>query len=128
MKIGIDFGGIIEFDIMGFQKAIANLIKADHSVYIISHALANEDHKRRSQFALTCGAIDKTFSDIPPSHESAIELRKASIVKENNIDIFIEDYMNRIIAVQKINPNCTCIYSPIDRWERTLELLNALAV
>ena len=104
MKIGIDFGGVIDHDVNGWIDNIKKAIKNGHEIYLISHAHPGKDHQWRIDFSNSCGCIDKTFSDI--MDENVIIKRKFDLCKQLNIDLFIDDMPERAIYVRKHNPNC----------------------
>lgn len=104
MKIGLDFGGVIDHNPEGWIKSIKLAIKNGHKIFIVSHALPGNEHQRRIDLAKKSGAIDYTFSDI--SNENLIIKRKFDLVKSLGIELFIEDGPDRAIEIRKHNPNC----------------------
>ena len=104
MKIGIDFGGVVDHDVNGWIDSIKESIKNGHEIYLISHAHPGKDHQWRIDYSNESGCINHTFSDT--MDENVIIKRKFDLCKQLNIDLFIEDMPERAIYVRKHNPNC----------------------
>jgi hypothetical protein len=104
MKIGLDFGGVMDHDETGWIESIKNALSNGHEIYIVSHAHPGKDHQRRIDLANKSGAIDYTFSDT--MDENVIVRRKFDIVKRLGIELFVDDSPNRAIEIRKHNPEC----------------------
>ena len=104
MKIGLDFGGVIDHDVDGWIDNIKTAIKNGHEIYLISHAHPGKDHQWRIHFSEKCGCINHTFSDT--MDEQVIIKRKVDLCKQLGIELFVDDMPERAIYVRKHNPNC----------------------
>ena len=104
MKIGLDFGGVIDHNVDGWCESIKKAITNGHEIFIVSHALPGKDHQRRVDLAEKSGAVDYTFSDT--MDESIIIKRKFDIVKRLGIELFVDDGPDRAIEIRRHNPEC----------------------
>ena len=104
MKIGLDFGGVIDHNESGWIESIKKAIVNGHEIFIISHAHPGKDHQWRIDFSKKCGAINHTFSDT--MDENVIIKRKFDLCKQLGIELFVDDMPERAIYVRKHNPNC----------------------
>jgi hypothetical protein len=125
VKIGLDYGGVMDNDPEGWIVTIQRLIDLGHQVYLISHCHPGEyDHNRRQYVCDKSGAINLSFSDT--MDEAIIRQRKAQIVQEYQIELFVDDYIDRCLAVQRLVPTCTCICAHYTRWSVAKSLLDGL--
>lgn len=124
MKIALDFGGVIDNDPESWIEIIKGLINNEHTVYILSHAHSGNDELRRVDLCDKSGAINISFSDI--MDETLIEKRKAELVTEYNIDLFVDDYFNRCQAVREENPDIGIICIHYGQQELTQNLIRGL--
>ncbi len=125
--LGIDYGGVISFAPEAYGEMLQRLQQIGHKVYIVSHALPGNDHQNRTEFANKYGLTDLTFSDLTPQQEDQVRQRKAEIVQQYEIDLFIDDSMERCRSVELVNRNCTCIFAPQGHWDLTFEILKTLS-
>ena len=124
MKIGLDYGGVMDNNPESWINVVQCLIDKGHKVYLLSHAHPGKDHEKRYAFCFASGAIDLSFSDI--MNENDIAKRKAQLVKEHNIELVVEDYMNRCITIHNENPLCGFICIHYSQQELTRKLLDGL--
>lgn len=126
MKIALDYGGVIDFLPGNWATVVERLVEIGHHVFILSHAQPGEDAEKRQEFADETGAINISFIDIHSSDELRIQDRKADLVKQHEIDIFVDDYMERCLAVQRENHSCVCLYIPQESWQTGLWFFEGL--
>jgi len=128
MKIGLDYGGVISFSPDSWRKTLLKAKENGHEIYIISHAQPGMDLQLRKDFALSIGAIDLSFADLESgSQEREIAQRKAELCKQYDIEIFIDDDINRTDAVGRQCRNCVPIYVPQNMWQIGLCLIDGLS-
>jgi len=64
MKIGLDYGGVMDDDPEGWIITIQNLIGKGHQVYLISHCHPGEyDNQRRQYICDKSDAVNLSFDD-----------------------------------------------------------------
>lgn len=124
MRIGLDYGGVMDNDPESWIDIIKSLINKEYEVFIISHAHPGLDEQKRQTLAEKSGAINLSFSDT--MDESIIEQRKAQLVSEYKIDLMVEDYMNRCAAIHKTNPQCGFICIHYSNQSFTQKIIKAL--
>lgn len=121
MKIGIDYGGVTEFDEESWVNVFSKAKENGHEIFLLSHSHSGEDYQRRVRFCEKCEIHNITFFDV--SEESEVANRKAELVKEYGINVFIDDYANRCNEVYRQNPNCICIISPPSMYKYVQSIL-----
>jgi len=125
MKIGLDYGGVMDDDPEGWIITIQNLIDKGHQVYLISHCHPGDyDTERREYVCSKSGAINLSFSDT--MDEGIIRQRKAQLVQQYQIELFVDDYIHRCVEVQKLNPLCACISAHYTKWSVAKMLLDGI--
>lgn len=124
MNIGLDFGGVMDHDPDSWIKTIKKLITNGHEVFIVSHAHSGQDELRRKNLADQSGAINLSFSDT--MDEKIIGQRKANLVQEYKIELFVDDYFSRCWAVYRLNPDCGFICLHYSNQGITRKLIEGL--
>lgn len=124
MNIGIDYGGVMDNDPDTWCEIIKDLIKCNHTVYIISHAHPGLDENKREVLANQTGAINLSFSDT--MDEEIIKERKANFAIKYKIDLFVDDYFSRCEAVYRKNPTCNFICVHYSKQHITQNLIKGL--
>ena len=114
MKIGLDFGGIMDYDESGWALTLKKLISEGHEVHIVSHALPGKDELRRKKMCDLSGAINYTFSHT--MDENTIRRLKAEYVRNKGIELFVDDSSLRCEAVRKLNPEVALISTHHLHW------------
>ncbi len=127
MKIGLDYGGVISFSPDGWAKTLLKAKERGHEIFIISHAQPGPDLQLRRDFASSIGAIDLSFADLKSgSQETEIARRKALLCDEHNIEIFIDDDINRTDKVGRHCDRCAALYIPQNLWQVGQRLIDGL--
>lgn len=125
MIIGIDYGGVCEFDEDSWTAPFLAAMANGHEIFLLSHSLPGGDAERRVIFCEKSGIKNITFWDIQ-GDEAAIARKKAGLVYKHSINLFIDDYANRCEEVYKQNPGCICIISPPKRWQAVQAMIGSL--
>lgn len=125
MRIGLDYGGVIDNDPNTWVDIIKSLIISGHQIYILSHAHPGKDEIHRQDLANNSGAINISFSDI--MDEKLIEQRKANLAVEYKIDLFVDDYFNRCQVVHNLLPTVGIICIHYSQQGLTQQLLKGLS-
>ena len=127
-RIGIDYGGVIHYAPDSWAKTIKKLIEIGHEVFLVSHCLGDgKDHLTREDFCKKSGAVNLTFYDLKPNQENEIREKKAKIVNDYNINIFIDDSPERCWAVRQKNMDCGIIHFKEWQWHHCQFVLDALS-
>jgi len=124
LKIGLDFGGVCELRPNAWGQIIHDLKLAGHEVFLVSHAHNEKDGQKRADFAQVADIPNYTFWDT--LDEQIVRERKVQIVRDLDIDIFVEDGMDRLMEIAKTG--CCCIYVPQSRPDLGPQLLQGLAI
>lgn len=128
MRIGLDYGGVISFAPDDWAKTLLKAKGNGHEIFIISHAQPGADLQLRKDFAVSVDAVDLSFADLKSgSQEREIARRKAELCKQYDIEIFIDDDINRTNAVGRQCGNCVPIYVPQNMWQIGLCLIDGLS-
>ena len=122
MRIGLDFGGVVELRPAAYGRVIQDLKMEGHEIFLVSHAHNEKDGQKRADFAHMTGISNHTFWDIMDERE--IRERKVQIVRDLGIDLFVEDGMDRLVEIAKVG--CACIYVPQSRPDLGAILLQGL--
>ena len=126
MRIGLDYGGMMDDDPEGWIATILRLIASGHQVYLISHCHPGEyDNQRRQYVCGKSGAVNLSFDDT--MDEAVIRQRKALLAQEYGIELFVDDYIHRCVEVQKLNPLCVCISAHYTKWPVAMMLLDGIS-
>lgn len=127
MKIGLDYGGVISFSPDGWSKTLYKALRNGHEIFIISHAQPGADLQLRKDFSDKIGATDLSFADLKSgSQEREIAQRKVDLCKQYNIEIFIDDDINRTDAVGRQCDRCAALYIPQNLWQIGQRLIDGL--
>ncbi len=118
MKIALDYGGVISFSPDGWAESISRAQSYGHEFFILSHARPGKDLQLRTDFALRVGARDLSFAHLHSgSQEKEIAQYKADLCLVHDIEIFIDDDINRVEAVARHCPRCASFYIPQSLWQ-----------
>jgi hypothetical protein len=127
MRIGLDYGGVISHDPPLWAKALEKAKELGNDIFIISHAQPGADLQLRKNFAASIGITDLSFDDLKSgSQEMEIATRKADICEYYNIDVFIDDDINRTDAVGRRCSKCVAVYVPQSVWQIGLCLIDGI--
>ncbi len=128
MKIGLDYGGVISHDPKLWAKVLSDAKKRGLDIFIISHAQPGDDLQLRKDFATSIGVADLSFADLKSgSQEKEIAQRKAEICEYYNIDLFVDDDINRTDAVGRQYDKCATLYAPQNMWKVGLCVIDGLS-
>jgi len=124
MRIGLDFGGVCELRPAQYGRVIQDLKLEGHDVFLVSHAHDERDALKRAEFAEMAGISNWTFWDV--LDERLVRERKVHLVRELELDLFVEDDMARLVEIAKVG--CACLYVPQSRPDLGPLLLQGVAM
>lgn len=127
MKIGLDYGGVIDFALDGWAAAITEAKSKGHEFHIVSHAVPGADAEKRAVFAERCGIKNHTFWDLKPgSQEAEICKRKAELCEKLGLEVLIDDDLTRVETVGRYCNRCAAFYIPQNLWQIGLQIVIGL--
>ena len=126
MNIGLDYGGVIDFDVSAWNSAVKACNKSGHKVFLISHAQEGEDAEKRALFCKNSDCTNLTFMDLKSGlQEVEIATRKSELIRDHKIDLFIDDDLSRVVVAGIMSSTCACFYVPQSKWMIGLKLIES---
>lgn len=123
MNIGLDYGQVISQNLPAFKKLVSELKKNGHIVYLVSHTFEDDGVVMRGKLCVEWDMVNLSFKEMVANDIPGIKAQK---VKDNYINLYVDDVAKICECVAQHNPKCVTITMHPSQWQITVKLLYGL--